>query len=545
MEFTYETQGANSFLVYTIGDDEQIDTLSLGMITNNKIPGLASALFTQVNDKKYVKYNISTKVSADQVFAGTVSKKQLLGTFFGIAEAMLSAEEYMIDPATIILNLKNIYVDVSTYNTSLICVPVMKESNHQEELNIFLKKIMFNTRFDETENCDYVAKIISFLNASSTMSVMNFKDLILSIKNEQYIEGNAGTSQRLDDAMHSDMVSIDKMQQIGEVNQQIPVQQSGKFNQQIPIQQPDGFDQQMPARQFGGFNQQSLAAETGKKNKKQNTKVPVIKKSAQGFAIPGAQQQPQAALQSVESQVDTGDKMSLGYLLMHYSAENKAKYKAQKESAATKELLPDNANVPLVNMKQEKKKKNKPNQQFEVPAHQTGGLNGQAPLHQTGGLNGQVPLHQAGELNRQMPEHQLQNGLMGDFAQHKPSINFGETTVLNAGNIGETTVLNANMFVQSNPHLIRRRSNEQIEIDKPIFRIGKEKSYVDYFIGDNPAISRSHANIITKEGKYYIVDTNSTNHTYIEGKMIPCNQETELHSGNVIKLANEEFEFHL
>ncbi len=79
----------------------------------------------------------------------------------------------------------------------------------------------------------------------------------------------------------------------------------------------------------------------------------------------------------------------------------------------------------------------------------------------------------------------------------------------------------------------------------PLFRIGKEKSYVDYFIGDNSAISRSHANILTKEDKYYIIDTNSTNHTFIEGQMIPPNKEIQLASGQMIKLANEEFEFHI
>ena len=38
-----------------------------------------------------------------------------------------------------------------------------------------------------------------------------------------------------------------------------------------------------------------------------------------------------------------------------------------------------------------------------------------------------------------------------------------------------------------------------------------------YFIGDNTAVSRSHANIITREGRCFILDTNSTNHTYVNG----------------------------
>ncbi len=72
-------------------------------------------------------------------------------------------------------------------------------------------------------------------------------------------------------------------------------------------------------------------------------------------------------------------------------------------------------------------------------------------------------------------------------------MDFGNTTILNGGGrVGETTVLN-NASQQSRriaPYLIRSRNHEEIAVNKPQFRIGKERSYVDYFIGDNPAISK-------------------------------------------------------
>lgn len=75
--------------------------------------------------------------------------------------------------------------------------------------------------------------------------------------------------------------------------------------------------------------------------------------------------------------------------------------------------------------------------------------------------------------------------------------------------------------------------------------MGKERSYVDYFIGDNTAISRSHADFIIRDGKYYIVDKNSTNHTFVNGIMIQSNVETAITHGDIIRLANEDFEFRL
>ena len=47
-----------------------------------------------------------------------------------------------------------------------------------------------------------------------------------------------------------------------------------------------------------------------------------------------------------------------------------------------------------------------------------------------------------------------------------------------------------------------------------------------------------------REGRCFILDTNSTNHTYVNGVMIRSNEEVVLSEGDKIRLANEEFVFH-
>lgn len=108
-----------------------------------------------------------------------------------------------------------------------------------------------------------------------------------------------------------------------------------------------------------------------------------------------------------------------------------------------------------------------------------------------------------------------------------------------------TSLLGDNSSFQRFPYLIRKNTFDRIDINKPVFRIGKEKSYVDYFIGDNNTISRLHADIISRDNRYYLKDNNSTNHSYINGSMVQGNQEAELFDGAVITLSNEDFEFHL
>ncbi len=98
-------------------------------------------------------------------------------------------------------------------------------------------------------------------------------------------------------------------------------------------------------------------------------------------------------------------------------------------------------------------------------------------------------------------------------------------------------------YQQHYPSLRRIMTDEIIQINKPVFRIGKEKSYVDYFVSYNNVVSRSHADIITRGNRYFIIDLNSKNKTYVNDKVIPVQCEIEIFDNDKIRLANEEFVF--
>lgn len=94
------------------------------------------------------------------------------------------------------------------------------------------------------------------------------------------------------------------------------------------------------------------------------------------------------------------------------------------------------------------------------------------------------------------------------------------------------------------PWLERCSNGECRRIEKPLFRIGKDKYHVDYFVDGNPAVSRNHAYILSKYGRYFIVDNNSLNHSFVDGMIVPVQKEYEIFDGSAICLANEDFVFH-
>lgn len=79
-------------------------------------------------------------------------------------------------------------------------------------------------------------------------------------------------------------------------------------------------------------------------------------------------------------------------------------------------------------------------------------------------------------------------------------------------------------------------------VNKPIFRIGRCLSYVDFCIV-NLAVSRSHCEIVSRADACYLRDRNSTNYTYLNGTQLLPNKEYRLRHGDRIKLANAEYRF--
>lgn len=111
---------------------------------------------------------------------------------------------------------------------------------------------------------------------------------------------------------------------------------------------------------------------------------------------------------------------------------------------------------------------------------------------------------------------------------------------------GATGLLRGNVNVPKvNPYLIRVNTDERIMITKQNFKVGKASMGVDYTVKGNGAVSRVHAVITNKDGIYYIRDNKSTNHTYVNGKMLEEGENELLTQDCKIVLGDEEFIFKL
>ncbi len=375
MKEALDNRGANSYLVYELQPEDRLEGQSLRALAGNKIQSVAPAAFSQVGTTKYIRYDVSGKISMTQLLSGAVGKQVFLGVFGGMVRAMESINDNQVDPATVLLDPDHVFTNPTTGETVMVCLPLIRAPQPGITLATLCNYFAQYARLNTGEDTSYAAGIHKYLSANPVVSLSEMKEVL-----------------------NRAAVTATGIPAMGPVNFAPPV-------------------------------------------------TPVVP-------------------------------------------------------------------VPPV-----------------TPAPPVTPV---APVHNVPPVNSGVP---------QMPDSMRQMMNHGGHSRG-PAPDPADTVVMD----NRTDTVNMSGSMGRGPagpaYLIRYRNGERIVLNKPVFRIGKERSYVDYFVSDNPAVSRAHADIIFKNGEYFIVDTRSTNHTYINGGMIPPHVETRLSHGAKIRLGNEDFEFH-
>ncbi len=465
--FTVENHGMHSFLVYCVKPDDHLDSTSLGMLTNNKIPGLAATLYTQMDTTKYIKYNISGKVPVKQFLARKTNKRRLTTMFSGIVNAMMSTEEYMLDMDSILLDVDYIFTDASTYETVVICLPINNLQKNQVDLRDFFKGIMMNVQYDSTEDFSYFAKIVNYLNSTPVFSLEVFHALLSEIKNEVKI--NKTEVKREQENYGSYINKISDEQEVNGPKRNINKFISSPFSQSVEVEEEKA----------------ELADEK---------------------------------------------QISLFYLLQHYNKENAALYKAQT-AARKKAKKTDKAK----DKKKETTKKDKNTDEFNMDLDFA--------------IPGQVSSYEMISPLQQPVSVQTKKQPKLEVVQQKEitpravsrEMDFGSTVILDDDNDDTLYIEQEETLIR--PYLIRQKTGDRIDIDRAMFRIGRSKNETDYQISDNQAIGRKHAYIEYLNNEYFIVDMKSKNYTFVNGMKIQENIEVKLSHGDIVRLANEEFQF--
>lgn len=433
-----ETQDKIKYLVFEADVSDKIDTIAVGMIENNIIDGIIPFSISQFDDKITIRYDVTQFITMSELIDEYMSREKILSVIDSILSVYSGVEDYFIEFESLQLDCDKIFYRKKDDSVHMICLPVMNKNIGNPQLNVFLKSFICRLKFDSTENCDYIGKMLGYLNSSTDFLVSDFVYIVdsqkkpglpvINVSEEKITEKLSGV---IPDEVHDEKIK-EKVQQAKEEDKNI--------KPEYILTKPQ-------------IDKKNIDPDTS-----ESTDDPEI-----GFKLP----------------------------LDFYADDEDSEEEVKNKEGIFSKLFKE----PKSKVKQKKK------EEQETPE--------------------KIKVHYCDENGEVYNEEELKN----------------QKTPAKQKNEKEKT--------EKKTFLLRMKNNEKIMLEKNKFKIGTDKKTVDYCINDNHAVSRTHAEIHKKNGSYYLVDNESTNHTYLNEHEIQSNSEIKLQNKSRIKFANEEFVFYI
>lgn len=507
--------GNNVYAVYDLTDmDVSVDHVSIMMINNNQNHeiGLAPITFEGINGSySKMMFDVTGKVTLREYISKSISQQDFKVMLTNLINTLENFDEIMIDSKQVMLDLDSVFINVLDHKIAFLCI-ALEGFEQNGNLYSFFKEIVSNSYVTAGFNeASYFNLVYNVMHTENGFSLQNLRTAMNdSAADSSSVQPSA--PQRMDPMRPTP--SYEEPQKVEEPPTITVSPAKEPDLQPIPsVQQPET-DTKKKGLLGGLFSQskkkKAEPAPTGYQgglaNIMNNAKSEKAGVPAQQAAAP-AQQPTAPAQQPTVPPVQTQP--------VH------TQESGQLDFGGTTVLSGGMANTMRAPVQ-------------ENPAPQPAPQIQPADTVGTTVLNQTEPVSSAGSVGTtvlQKPEPAPQNSYVG-------------TTVLNAGMQSSpgTTVLNPQQAVKRGS-IIRLRTNERFFITKSTFFIGRDMAGIDCDVHDNTNVGHRHASIVQRGNDFFVVDQNSTNHTYLNGNMILGGVETKLSDGDRLRFADEEFDF--
>lgn len=575
--------GEEKYLTYIMGEETELDEDVLDYCQENDLKELVSIIYEEDDDYDYLTYDITGKVTADELSKKEMKCEKVLLILRNIANGLISLKEQAVKLNYILLNRQFMYVD-DNCDVQFICLPVESEGSLAAEFKAFVRQFLANLRYDVDEDLNYVGKLLTYINGDNfnLRGLVGLTEALMEESGVSFEEAggidadgvevmNSEDVSAEDDSVKSFMDSLAEdddtpLPEIGddEEDDEEPIDNSGdeELDSILPagmklaeeemeeeITTPLEDIEEAPAVEETPVAEKApLAEETPAPEKapvaeevSEENKEPVAKDTPEVENIPEVEESkenikdeiPQAAATTVPEKpvVKETDEEVLKNRIKALAGDNTAKpslktntgnvFQNEQEMDAFLESKP-----PVI-------KKN------SVKVNRAAIIQNIAASEEDNAANGTQELETKKGDSAVPTIEEISDDM--NVERKKPKSN----SVLSKTVESMTKAPSNNMvnIAKAIPYLIRVNTEERIMLSKAVFKIGKATRGVDYTVSGNGAISRQHAVILRKDDVSYIKDNKSTNHTYVNGKEVGDGEEAILTHDSMIRLGDEEFIF--
>ncbi len=230
IKFNYENRNNKSYLIYEIEKPEEVDRFEQNMMASNKIDGLLEFIYSNIDDKYYFKYDITSKISLKMYLDRCNDEEKLIKIFINIFKLFIEIEDFMLLKEHLFLHDDYVFIDVSSLQLYFICLPIENTFSgneiDSENIKLFINKFLNKLIIERFENKplarllkEFLAKE-EFLNIEETIKVL--KNMLQDKKNKAVV--SASKSEHLEEKSDFKKIELEnvdsfKERKIRKINQ--------------------------------------------------------------------------------------------------------------------------------------------------------------------------------------------------------------------------------------------------------------------------------------------------------------------------------------
>lgn len=579
--FKAKNIGNEKYLSYTMDDDCDLDEDALDYCEENNLKELIEIIYEEDDDYDYLTYNITNKVSIEEYIKNEMNASKVLNILRNIAINLISLKEQAIHLSYILLNRGFMYVN-DDCSVQFICVPVEIKGSVVAEFKGFMRQLLANMKYDIDEELGYVGKLLTYINSDN----FNLRGLVgLS---EALME-EAGISFNEAEAIETDGVEVinnaannDNIANImGSFDNDAPLPEIGDDEEDEPDEDYEESENVLPESIKSMVEDEPQPVEEEVAEEVQPVEEEVTEEVQPAEEVQSAEEV-QPAEKEVAEEVQSAEEGTAEEVQVAEETQT-VQEEAAEEVQVTEERI---ANEQQESSYTELSLKGQKETDIDVIKNRIKQLVGEVPEAKTQSgsdksiktlaeldqiLDSRPPVikknvvkvnraaliqNLAAEQEAEIENQEAEAGAddktenikvpviedVYDGAEETQATNATAEADNNTEAPQEAAPV-ANGGPKAIPYLIRVNTEERIMLDRFIFKIGKATRGVNYRVAGNSAISRQHAVIIQNDDGCFIKDNKSTNHTYVNGKIVEDGVEERLLNDCMITLGDEDFIF--
>ncbi len=539
VSFKVRNIGSEKYLSYILNDDCEFDEELLDYLEENKIPELIDIIYEEDDENDYLTYNVTGRTTVDALLSNTVNAEKILGIVRGVASGIVNLRDLGIPASYVILHKGFTYVNPVTYDVGMLCVPVEADANINAEFRTFVKDILTSVKYDDSEDCNYVARLLNLLNTDK-FTVRNFYSQLTELMEsagmqveEKFldIDGDISVSQSTVDT--SPDTSMDDLPEYKDVSFG---EDDGSEEEDDTVADVDSLFKDLT---FDDSEKQ----EEGK-SVSDGIDMSVFDDSVfddlETENVDDDSDYTEALTSDVEVPEPQEPKTQSSLTEVAQTTDGVMEVELERQEEQIPVLISTDEvmdNPPVV--KNIKINRAKIIQKAVVDAEESRIDN---PTEQI-----TAPQYMNGEAVE--PETNMDPVTSKVETEEKKET--GSTVELTGGmNVVKDSDSDAVAAVskwvpKAMPYIVRVNTGERVMVNKAVFKIGKAGRGVDYHVGGNGAISKVHIIIYQREDGCYLKDNKTTNGTYLNGQKLDDNGEMKLSNDAMISIGGEDFIFKL